>query len=84
VCQAIRGVVQFLIRQRPIANFDGETVRESSHNLLKSLRDRRLDILFWKVNKRSRRMKAFIPNRLLLRGKFKVLFERIAHVFLVL
>ena len=53
MCQAIRGLVQLLIRQRSISHRDGDSVRKLSGNLLESPRDGRLDILFRKFNKLS-------------------------------
>jgi hypothetical protein len=66
--QAIRGLVQILIRQCSIAAFNGGSAAISRGNFLESRRYRQFDIFLGKLNEPSRRVNALGLYRLLFEG----------------
>ena len=63
-----------------MAILDREPLWIHLHDSFETRRNRCFNIFERKLDERTGTMKTFLPDRLLLRGKFKLMLERIAHV----
>src|SRR6201993_4632171 len=77
--KSIRGLIEFVIRQRLVLSLDGDPVRKLADDLLKPLRNRLLNLFLGEFDKSPRSMKTHCPNRLLLQRGLESRFGRMIH-----
>jgi hypothetical protein len=75
----ISSAVKRIVSKVMALGFHRSSVRVLPHDVLESLRDRLLDLVFRELNERSRRMKAFGPYGFLLWRELEFLVGVIWH-----